>query len=341
MRYPKYLSREGTIGFVAPSFGCATEPYLSAYENALANLEECGFSLVEGPNCRRGDGVGISAPPKDCGDEINDFYHAKSNDALISVGGGELMCEILEYIDFERIRKAEPKWFMGFSDNTNLAFLLTTLCDIATIYGPCAPAFGMEPWHPVLEDALGLLMGETKEIRQYGGWELESLKDEENPLTPYNITEETVLIKVPEGPISLKGRIIGGCLDCLENLAGTRFDQVPAFLEAYKEDGFIWYLESCDLNVFGIRRALWHLKMCGWFSYLKGFIIGRPYCYGQEIMGLTPEQAFLDVLKEFGVPVILNADLGHLPPSMPMVNGAVAEVESIGNDLTIRYTFAS
>ena len=27
MRYPLFLQDEGTIGFVAPSFGCATEPY--------------------------------------------------------------------------------------------------------------------------------------------------------------------------------------------------------------------------------------------------------------------------------------------------------------------------
>ena len=47
-------------------------------------------------------------------------------DAIISCGGGELMCEILRYVDFERIAQAKPKWFMGYSDNTNLTFLLTT-----------------------------------------------------------------------------------------------------------------------------------------------------------------------------------------------------------------------
>ena len=34
MRYPKNLSEHGTIGFVAPSFGCATEPYHTAFLNA-------------------------------------------------------------------------------------------------------------------------------------------------------------------------------------------------------------------------------------------------------------------------------------------------------------------
>ena len=43
------------------------------------------------------------------------------------------MCEILPYVDFEKIRQEEPKWFMGYSDNTNLLFLLATLCDTAGI----------------------------------------------------------------------------------------------------------------------------------------------------------------------------------------------------------------
>ena len=49
--------------------------------------------------------------------------------------------------------------------------------------------------------------------------------------------------------------MIGGCMDCLVNLIGTKFDRVGEFLERYKDDGFIWFLESCDLNVMSIRRA--------------------------------------------------------------------------------------
>ena len=35
MRYPKNLPLDGTIGFVAPSFGCNIEPYRTAFDNAL------------------------------------------------------------------------------------------------------------------------------------------------------------------------------------------------------------------------------------------------------------------------------------------------------------------
>ena len=67
------------------------------------------------------------------------------------------MCEILPHISFENLANAPAKWFMGYSDNTNLVFTLTTICDAAAIYGPCGPTFGMEPWHSAIKDALDQL----------------------------------------------------------------------------------------------------------------------------------------------------------------------------------------
>ncbi len=98
---------------------------------------------MTGPNCYVESGIGISNTPSACGKELQDFYCMQENDCLISCGGGELMCEILDYVDFEKIKEAEPKWYMGYSDNTNMTFLLATLCDVASVYGPCASAFGM------------------------------------------------------------------------------------------------------------------------------------------------------------------------------------------------------
>ena len=144
---------------------------------------------------------------------------------------------------------AKPKWYLGYSDNTNMTFLLTTLCDVASVYGPCAAAFGMEPWHPAIQDAFDVLTGEKLTIKGYDLYEKEGLKDEENPLLPYNVTEPCIRKKVPDTDIKMEGRLIGGCLDVLTLLLGTKYDKVQAFTERYKEDGIIWFIEDCDLNV--------------------------------------------------------------------------------------------
>lgn len=353
MRYPKDLSPNGTIGFLAPSFGCATEPYFSAFQNALSKWKALGHTTKLGPNCLSGSGIGISNTPKLCGEEVTASFLDDESDCLISCGGGELMCEILDYVDFDEIRKCEPKWFMGYSDNTNLTFLLATICDTASIYGPCAAAFGMEPWHASLEDAYALLTGQKRIMTGYDLWEKDSLKDEEHPLLPYHVTEkrqhklylngcfidtaevdsldtkESVTVQT-----QITGRLLGGCMDCLSNLVGTRYDKTVEFANRYKEDGILWFLEACDLNVFSIRRSMWQLEHAGWFQHVKGFLIGRAR-NGEPMMGLDAYQAVLDVAAKYQVPVIMDMDIGHYAPMMPLVTGSMATVDVNGNDVQI------
>lgn len=339
MRYPKNLQAGGTIGFVAPSFGCQIEPYRSGFENAGKKFRQMGYQLDIGPNCYAGEGIGISNTPQKCAAELMDYYQSRENDCLISCGGGELMCEVLSHMDFEAIKNADPKWFMGYSDNTNMTYLLATICDTASIYGPCAAAFGMEPWHEAIEDAFALLTGKKNTIKGYDLWEKESLKNEENPLAPYHVTEKRSLKSYMGSrevdSLTFQGRLLGGCMDCLVNILGTRFDKTKEFLEKYKEDGIIWFLEACDLNVFAIRRAMWQMEEAGWFRYVKGFLIGRPLCFGQEMMGLDAYQAVLKVAGKKNVPIVMDADLGHLPPMMPLIVGSMGTVRVEQNDIEI------
>ncbi|MBQ3029935.1 MAG: LD-carboxypeptidase [Agathobacter sp.] len=339
MRYPKFLKENGTIGFVAPAFGCATEPYQSAFCHSLEKWNAMGHNTHLGPNCYEGKGIGISNTPNLCGKELNEWYASKENDVLLSCGGGELMCEVVPFIDFENLKKVEPKWYMGYSDNTNFTFLSATLMDTAAIYGPCAPAFGMEPWHPALQDAYDLLRGKIDTVTGYGLWEKESLKDEEHPLVPYNVTEPSVIHKFPDEDVEIEGRLLGGCLDILQMYPGTTYDKVKEFNETYKEDGIIWFLEACDLNVISIRRAIWQLKEAGWFEHLKGFLIGRPLIYGQEMFGVDQYRAVTDLLAEYNVPIIMDLDIGHLAPMMPIMCGGTAKVSVKGNEITIQYTY--
>lgn len=337
MRYPQNLKKGGTIGFVAPSFGCATEPYKSAFLNAQKKFQQMGYQCQLGPNCHASEGIGISNTPEKCGKELTESYQSGENDCLISCGGGELMCEILEHVDFDAIREAPPKWYLGYSDNTNFTYLLTTLCDTASVYGPCAADFGMEPWHPSLNDTFGILTGEVRTVQNYDGWEKAdcSLKTEETPLEPYHITEPMILKKYPDQDTVFEGRLLGGCLDCLVNLKGTEFDKTTEFIEKYKEDGILWFLEACELNVFSIRRAIWQLDHAGWFQYTKGFLIGRPMMFDQPAMGLDQYHAVTDLLAKYQVPVIMDVDLGHLHPAMPLITGSYANVRVEGNSIEI------
>ena len=80
MRYPEFLKDRGTIGFVAPSMGCTTEPYRSAFDNAIKRFHSMGYKTIEGPNCRCDSGIGISNTPKKCAEELNESYASVDSD---------------------------------------------------------------------------------------------------------------------------------------------------------------------------------------------------------------------------------------------------------------------
>ncbi len=334
IKEPKLLKNNDKISLVAPSFGCTIEPYKTELDIAITNLKSEGYQLLLGENIYKNEGVLSSNTPKKRAKEFMDAYKSDSS-LILSVGGGELMNEILPFIDFKKIKELPPKWFMGFSDNTNLTFTLTTLANIVTIYGPCAPSFAYFPFKYETKDALKMLKGE-KHFKGYKKWQLNSLKDETNPLAKLNLTEKKI-IKPYKYKEAKEGMLLGGCIDCLVNICGSKYDNVKAFIKENKKDGFIWYLESCDLNPISFRRALFLLKEAGWFKYVKMFLIGRAFHYNEVIMGESFIKGAKDILKSFNVPILFDIDLSHLPPSLPFKNGAKAKVSYINNNIDIFY----
>ena len=216
MRQPPFLSKGDEIRLVAPSFGCVIEPYLTRLDVSIARFKKEGFLISEGRNVRLAEGVAASASPKERAKEIEEAFASEAS-LILSVGGGEVMCEMLPYLHFEKIAKGKPKWFMGFSDNTNLTYLLATLCDTMSVYGPCAPSFFQKKWRLSEADAIALLQGQ-KHFEGYPKYSI-SRKNEAHPLWGYRLSQPKVitpyLYKKP-----MEGILLGGCLDCLVNLCG-------------------------------------------------------------------------------------------------------------------------
>ena len=231
MRKPAYLVTGDLIALVAPSFGCTTEPYKTRLDVSEKNFLKWGYKIEEGVNVRKEEGKAASASAKERAKEIMDAFSTEAK-LILSVGGGETMDEILPYIDFEKLSAVEPKWFMGFSDNTNLTFTLATLSDMMTIYGPCAPTFYNRKPRLSEFDALRALKGE-KHFEGYPKYSI-TRSNPDHPLWNYRLTQEKVIT-----PINFKkpvtGTLIGGCLDCLINLCGTKYDKVDEFIAKHPE----------------------------------------------------------------------------------------------------------
>ena len=332
MIFPKYLSGNNKIGVTAPSAGVTKECDHYRFENACKHLKEKGYNVTFTDNVFKSDEYGRSSDKETRAREFMSLINDTSIDYIVSAKGGDYLAEMLPYIDFEAIKK-NPKWIQGYSDNTSILFATTTLCDIATVYGYHFGNFGMNTWHKSIADNLSILEGTLKTQSSFDMYQ-NDFSDNTNGF----VLTENVIVKNSSAHNyeAFEGRLIGGCLDVLFDIAGTRYEDAAGFAKRYADDGIIWYIESFDAIGERLIIMLWKLKELGWFKNVKGFIFGRP-CFYRSFVPMSYTDAVMTVLKELNVPVIFDADIGHKEPQWTMINGAKARVEYTGGKATLIY----
>lgn len=334
MKYPSFLQKNDLIGLPAPSNGMKEEDR-EKFENAIKKFEKQGFLFEISKNAfNRNEFVSAEAIKR--ADEFSSMWKNEKIKGLISLGGGEFMMEILPFLQSKEFANATPKWFQGFSDNTILNHYLLTHLDCASIYHYNFKYFGAKKWHESLFDSFDCLTGKKLTFHNYKKFQ-EKREENEKPLACFNLTKKVKWeILTNEKEVCFQGRAVGGCIDVLLMYLGTNYDKTQEFLAKYKDDGFVWFLESCDLDARATKRALWQFKENNWFKNVKGFVFGRPLM-GESCEKLTNKSAILSMLKEFDVPIIFGADLGHKPPIIPIIMGSKAKVECNGKKAKVEF----
>ena len=77
------------------------------------------------------------------------------------------------------------------------------------------------------------------------------------------------------------------------------------------------------------------LEQAGWFENANGFIFGRPRLYDDTFGDFDRIRAVTGILEKYNVPIILDTDLGHLPPMMPIISGAYGTINADVNSISI------
>lgn len=323
MIYPKFLEKESTIGITAPSAGVGEK--LESFDKSLEQLKKHFNNIIETNNVRN-KGI-VSSDEITRAKELMELATNKKIELVLLATGGDFMMEILPYINFEEI-KNNPKWYQGYSDITNILYPVTTICDIATIYSGNAGSFDMEPLHESLLNNIEILKGNL--IPQNSFEYYESTKQDTSD--GYAL-DTKVNIKCDKN-ININGRIIGGCLDVLKNIVGTKYDNTKNFIEKYKEDGIIWYFDIFSLSSEETLRTLWQLDQAGWFKYSKCFIFGRVK-FPNTFMDLSYSDVYKKVLND--KIIITDADVGHVKPTITIINGALTNVKYEDGKLCLKH----
>ena len=314
MQYPKFLKQGKIIGITAPSAGVGDD--LESFDKSIKNLKNAGYQIVETKSVRN-KGI-VSSSAKQRAKELDELITNDNISMIICASGGDFLLEMLPYINWEHITQ-HPKWMMGYSDPTSILYTITTKLDIATIYGCNAGSFDQTNIHECLKNNLEILSGNIVKQYSFPYYQKEWLATTDG----YNLTEK-VYWETLNGDVDITGRIIGGCLDCLKDLLGTPYDYTKDFIEKYKEDGIIWYFDIFGLSAEVFYRTLFQMKEAGWFRYIKGVIVGRVAIPKNFYEDFTYQDALKRTFED--LPIIFNADIGHIPPKMTIINGSIAHI---------------
>lgn len=327
LRFPAPLRPGDRIGVTSPSAG-AIGPGRERVDFAIQWLRERGHDVVVG-ECMDGSRW-VSAPKEQRAAELTAMLTDPAIRAVVPPWGGPgTALDLLDQLDYDAIAAAAPTWFVGFSDCATLLTPLLLRTGLAGIHGdnladtPYAVPDGLLHWLDLAghDPALGPVLQRDSGLVA-GWWPLE-----EDP-------RATEWRRVGEGSWSLhgaealdvSGRLVGGCIECMAGIAGTPYGDVRAF--GAEHGPLVVYLEAADEEAFAICRHLHHLRYAGWFDHAVAVLIGRTSApdSGSGTSGMTQGEAVLDALGGLGLPLVLDVEIGHVPPHLPLVNGALARV---------------
>ena len=339
MIYPKFPSAGDTLGICAPSAGVGAK--LDSFSISIETLKSEGFNIIESASVRSDAYTSAAADIR--GAEFNSMFDNDNVSMVLCASGGDYCIETLPHINQELV-SSNPKWFCGYSDPTAIEMLLTTKLDIATIYGFNAGGFDWRPLHEFQHKGLAVLRGEISEQHSYEFYSSKGFDDEtltyemDAPVkwelfVPFSNLNANNNIDfdchgfrndylASSTNLDVTGRLIGGCIDVIDCLVGTPFEDLEGFCARYAGDGLIWFFDNFALNPVQLQYALRKLQLKGLFDNARAIIIGRTLLPGEA----TDEDYLFNigrVLADTGVPLIWNADIGHTKPSFTLINGAI------------------
>ena len=265
---------------------------------AIARLAAHGFKIKTGKYLRKRDGY-LAGSDGERAEDFNALFADPEVKAVFSLRGGYGSCRILPLLDYKMIQ-ANPKPFIGYSDNTALHNAILLKTGLVTFHGPNA----VEAFLP----------GNAATFRRM-------LTKPEDPAASVLFTRNDAsgidLKTVAPGKIT--GRLIGGNMTCLLRLIGTPF--APDFRDS------ILFLEDINEKAYRVDGMFTHLRLAGVLSQIKGLILGR-FSHDDVEEKARIHACLQREATAIGVPCVSGAPIGHFPDQIIVPHGIRAELDA-------------
>ena len=228
------------------------------------------------------DKVGRGAKVQVRAEELMSFYKNKEIKAIFDISGGDIANEVLDYLDYDVIKR-NYKAFFGYSDLTTVLNALGSQTNEANY----------------LYQILNII--ESEEIRT--SFENTFMKDEQILLD--------VKWKFLQGS-RIEGEVIGGNIRCFLKLVGTKY-----FPEVENK---VLFIEGLGTSIEGLVTHLAQLKQIGVFDKISGLLIGTFTKIEKEFSVEKLFEIVQDYIPS-SLPVAKTQEIGHAKNSKALKIG--------------------
>ncbi|MGW5329270.1 S66 peptidase family protein [Streptomyces sp. NPDC004014] len=295
---PARLAPGARVAVVAPS-GPVAEERLQAGLDVLRGWD---LDPVVAPHAldRHGELGYLAGADADRAADLQRAWCDPAVDAVLCARGGYGAQRMADLLDWEAMRAAGPKVFVGFSDITVLHQAFATRLGLVTLHGPAAAGVDF----------------------------IKNARAQEH-LRATLFAPETVLALAADRPALAPGRArgvtLGGCLSMLAGDLGTPLAHPGA-------GGGLLLLEDVGEQPYRVDRLLTQLRRSGWLDGVAGIGLGSWHDCGPygEVRAVLADR-----LGGLGVPVVEEIGFGHCEGALTVPFGVTAELDAGAGTLTL------
>jgi muramoyltetrapeptide carboxypeptidase LdcA involved in peptidoglycan recycling len=293
-------------------------------ERGVQHLQSLGFQVKIAAHALNQHGA-VSDTPENRASDIHELFADAQVKAIVAAIGGDHSCHLLPLLDFDLMRK-NPKIFMGFSDITVLNVAIYQQTGLVTFNGP-ALLTDFAEYPCMFEYTERHMLQVLCEARPPGliepatWWTEEQLEwsKKEDLKRPRRGQASPGWSWLREG--AAEGVLIGGCLESLEHLRGTR-------LWPEWQDAILFFETSEDAPPpERVDSLLMDYENMGVLQKLRGMLVGRPMRYS-EAKKQQLRQVILERTRGYAFPVVADMDFGHTAPQLTLPVGCRARIDA-------------
>ena len=291
IRFPKPLKKGAKIAVISPAGAVDT----SQLEKGIEMIKNRGFEPVLGEHLynKFSNGYNYAGTETERLNDINWAFNDDSISAVWASRGGYGCQHLVQHLKLKKFTE-NPKWYIGYSDNTVIQSYL-------------------------LNKGFASIHGQTIKTSSFG------VTDES-----YNMIFDVLKGKMPKYALkshefnkqgNIEGELVGGNLALIYALLGTKY--------SFDFRDKILFIEDIGENFYALDRMIMSLELAGVFGKIKGLIVGGMTNMGDEKENKSYEESFdefaykliSDRISKYKFPVVFGFPNGHIKDNRPLIIG--------------------